>query len=170
MRKKIFYITSVLGLTSFQLFAEESVNKLMELGGNLHILLFISFTAISVGILSSGYALSISLSAYAATEQEHRTAAFIPAIMPGSQGLYSFAISFLMLQGMAEAPIRVALAGVLCGLSCLMSAIGQAKTAASCIKSINNGQMDSGQALIATAVPELSALTGFAAAFLAMNG
>jgi len=147
MKNKIFYLTSALALTSFQLFAEESINKMMELGSSLHALLFIAFTAISLGILSSGYALSISLSAYAAVGKENKTAAFIPAIMPGSQGLYSFAISFLMLQSVTETPIRVALAGVVCGLPCLFSAIGQAITAASCIKSINNGQMDSGQAL-----------------------
>lgn len=169
MKKIVFNLVSIFTLMSSQLFASESVNKMMQLKTSYHVLLFISFTAISFGILSSGYALSISLSAYAAAEKKNRTAAFIPAIMPGSQGLYSFAISFLMLQSMIDTPVRVALAGVICGLPCFFSAIGQATTAASCIKSINNGQMDSGQALIATAVPELYALTGLAGAFLAMT-
>lgn len=135
------------------------------------VMLFIGFIAIGVGILSSGYALSISLSAYAACEREARGAAFIPAVMAGSQGLYSFAIAFLMIQGVIGGtdPVKVAIAGVICGLPCLFSAIGQAKTGAACIKSINNGQMEQGQALLATGIPELYALTGLAGAFLAMN-
>jgi F0F1-type ATP synthase membrane subunit c/vacuolar-type H+-ATPase subunit K len=139
------------------------------------LLLFVSFIVIAVGILSSGYALSISLSAYAACEKERRGTAFIPAVMPGSQGLYAFAIGFLMIGnassgwGDPQAMFKVALAGLLCGLPCLLSAIGQAKTAAACIKSINNGQMDAGQALLTTGVPELYALVGLAAGFLVMN-
>jgi len=169
MKKSALFFASIFTFIYFPLFADEGANKVMELGNVHQLLLFVAFIAISTGIMSSGYALSISLSAYAATEKENRTAAFIPAIMPASQGLYSFAISFLMLQSMSENPFRVALAGVVCGLPCFFSAIGQARTAAACIKSINNGQMDSGQALVATAVPELYALTGLACGFLAMT-
>lgn len=150
------------------LFASSVDEKLLSLAALQQIMLFISFTVISIGMLSSGYALSISLGAYAACEKEARGAAFIPAVMPGSQGLYSFAISFLMIQNMADKPMLTSLAGIICGLPCLLSAIGQAKTAAACIKSINNGQMDQGQALLATGVPELYALTGLAGAFLVM--
>lgn len=139
------------------------------------LILMLGFAFIGVGILSSGYALSISLSAYAACDKDRRGAAFIPAVMPGSQGLYSFAIGFLMIGnyqagwGDPQVTFKVALAGILCGLPCLFSALGQAKTAAACIKSINNGQMDQGQALLATGVPELYALVGLAAGFLVMN-
>jgi F0F1-type ATP synthase membrane subunit c/vacuolar-type H+-ATPase subunit K len=134
------------------------------------VMLFLSFIAISIGILSSGYALAISLSAYAACEREARGAAFIPAVMPGSQGLYSFAIAFLMIQNLSSGvdPIRIAFAGLITGLPCLFSAIGQAKVGAACIKSINNGQMETGQALLATGVPELYALAGLAGGFLVM--
>lgn len=138
------------------------------------LILMLGFAFIGVGILSSGYALSISLSAYAACDKERRGSAFIPAVMPGSQGLYSFAIGFLMINnyqaawGNPEVTFKVAVAGILCGLPCLFSALGQAKTAAACIKSINNGQMDTGQALLATGVPELYALVGLAAGFLVM--
>lgn len=139
------------------------------------VLLMLGFVFIGAGILSSGYALSISLSAYAACDKDRRGAAFIPAVMPGSQGLYSFAIGFLMIGnyqagwGDPQVSFKVAMAGILCGLPCLFSAIGQAKTAAACIKSINNGQMDQGQALLATGVPELYALVGLAGGFLVMN-
>ncbi|MBI2571949.1 MAG: hypothetical protein HYV63_33480 [Candidatus Schekmanbacteria bacterium] len=149
-------------------YAEGAASGVTALSPMHQIMLFISFMVIGSGILSSGYTLAISLGAYAACEREARGAAFIPALMPGSQGLYSFAISFLMMQNMTEKPFQVALAGVLCGLPCLMSAFGQARVAAACIKSINNGQMDSGQALLATGVPELYALTGLAGGFLAM--
>lgn len=151
-------------------FAQSAVAP-SSLPENQQTMLFFSFVAIGIGILSSGYALSISLSAYAACEREARGAAFIPAVMAGSQGLYSFAIAFLMIQGLVGGtdPVKIALAGVICGLPCLFSALGQAKTAAACIKSINNGQMEQGQALLATGIPELYALTGLAGAFLAMN-
>ncbi len=139
------------------------------------IMILISFIAIGFGMASSGYALSISLSAYAACEPDRRGAAFIPAVMPGSQGLYAFAIAFLMIAnvksqwGDPAMMAKVALAGVICGVPCLLSAIGQARTAAACIKSINNGQMNQGQALLAAGVPELYALIGLAGGFLVMN-
>jgi len=101
--------------------------------------------------------------------QKNKKSAFVPAIMPGSQGLYSFVINFMMIQALADKPVQVIFAGIVCGLPCLYSAIGQAKTAAACIKSINNEQMNLGEALIATAIPELYALTGLAGAFLTLN-
>ncbi|MCO4762230.1 MAG: hypothetical protein KC502_12040 [Myxococcales bacterium] len=140
-----------------------------------HMMILISFIVIGFGMASSGYALSISLQAYAACEQDRRGAAFIPAVMPGSQGLYAFAIAFLMIAnvksqwGDPAMMAKVALAGVICGVPCLLSSIGQARTAAACIKSINNGQMDQGQALLAAGVPELYALVGLAGGFLVMN-
>jgi F0F1-type ATP synthase membrane subunit c/vacuolar-type H+-ATPase subunit K len=158
-------------LLSSPAFAQDGERLLLtSLDLSTQVMLFLSFIAIAIGILSSGHALSISLSAYAACEREARGAAFIPAVMPGSQGLYSFAIAFLMIQNLGGGidPMRVALAGLICGLPCLFSAIGQAKTAAACIKSINNGQMETGQALLATGVPELYALAGLAAGFLVM--
>jgi F0F1-type ATP synthase membrane subunit c/vacuolar-type H+-ATPase subunit K len=160
---------SFLLLCTAPVWAQDSASAIAALATHHQIMLFCAFIAIAVGILSSGYALSISLSAYAACERETRGTAFIPAVMAGSQGLYSFAIAFLMIGNMTEKPFQTALAGVICGLPCLFSSIGQAKTAAACIKSINNGQMDQGQALLATGVPELYALTGLAGAFLVMQ-
>jgi|GEM_PF-1994525 len=163
MKKLLFLLL----LSASAVFAGES-SSLLDLAWGLQAMLFLGFIAIAVGILSSGYALSISLGAYAGCDKEQRAQAFIPAVMPGSQGLYSFAVSFLMIQNMAHKPIEVAFAGLICGLPCFFSAIGQAKTAASCIKAISNGSMDQGQALLATGVPELYALSGLAAAFLVM--
>lgn len=152
-------------------FAQGQAVAPSSLETSLQVMLFLGFAAIGVGILSSGIALSTSLSAYAACDRETRGAAFIPGVMPGSQGLYSFAIAFLMIQGLIGGtdPLKVALAGVICGLPNLYSAIGQARTAAACIKSINNGQMDQGQALLATGVPELYGLAGLAGGFLTLN-
>ena len=165
MKKLSFY--SVL-VVSPALFAEGVTGGLLALSSTHQLMLFVAFITISIGMLSSAYALTISLSAYAACKKELRSNAFIPAVMPGSQGLYSFAISFLMIQNMASKPLEVTFAGVICGLPCLISAIGQARTAAACIRSINNGEMTQGQALLATGVPELYALTGLAGAFLVM--
>ena len=134
----------------------------------IQIMLLISFLFISIGILSSGYALSISLEAYAACDERNKQKAFVPAVLPSSQGLYSFVIFFIMLQEISNKPIQVILAGVICGLPCLFSAIGQAKTAAACIKSINNDQMSLGSAVIVSGMPELYALFGMSGAFLVL--
>jgi len=165
MKKNIIILTSIL---SFPLYADTLQESLMAMDVSIHIMLYVSFIIISLGMLSSSYALATSLTAYAACDKKNRTTAFIPAVMPGSQGLYSFAISFMMIQKLGTHPIQVALAGIICGLPCLLSAIGQAKTAAACIKSINNEQMDIGQALLATCLPELYALTGLAGAFIVL--
>jgi len=169
MKKSILFFLSIFSFITFPLFADNSINKVVELDTFNALLLLVAFFIISLGMFSSAYALSISITAYAASAKENKTAAFIPAIMPASQGIYSFAISFLMLQNMMLVPFKVALASIVCGLPCLVSAICQARTAAACIKAINDGQMDAGQALVATAVPELYALTGLACGFLAMT-
>jgi F0F1-type ATP synthase membrane subunit c/vacuolar-type H+-ATPase subunit K len=165
MKKSAFIITSFLAIP---LYAETLQESLANLNTSVHVMIYISFIVISMGMLSSAYALSTSLMAYAACEEKNRNIAFIPAVMPGSQGLYSFAISFMMIRQLGTHPIQVALAGIICGLPCLLSAIGQAKTAAACIKSINNEQMNIGQALLATCLPELYALTGLAGAFIVL--
>ncbi len=146
----------------------------MQPGATDLILLMLSFIGIAVGMASSGIALSISMSAYAACDAERRGSAFIPAVMAGSQGLYAFAIAFLMIQALPGAwgtpadLFKVTAAGALCGIPCFLSSIGQARTAAACIKSINQGTMDTGQALLAAGVPELYALVGLAAGYLIM--
>ena len=98
--------------------------------------------------------------------EENKQKAFVPAVLPSSQGLYSFLIFFMMLQELSNKPIQVIFAGVICGLPCFFSAIGQAKTAAACIKSINNKQMNLGAAVIVSGMPELYALFGMSGAFL----
>lgn len=167
------FVAASLLLAAGPAFAATDAESLFGTADKL--ILLIGFAVIGAGILSSGYALSISLSAYAACDKDRRGAAFIPAVMPGSQGLYSFAIGFLMINtyqagwGDPQVTFKVAVAGLLCGLPCLFSALGQAKTAAACIKAINNRQMDQGQALLATGVPELYALVGLAGGFLVMQ-
>ena len=139
------------------------------------IMLTLSFISIGIGIASSGFALPISMSAYAACEPDRRGAAFIPAVMAGSQGLYSFAIAFLMIQALPNAwgetstLFKIIAAGPLCGIPCFFSAIGQARTAAACIKSINQGTMTTGGSLLAAGMPEFYALVGLGAGFLVMN-
>jgi F0F1-type ATP synthase membrane subunit c/vacuolar-type H+-ATPase subunit K len=167
--KKFSTLFILINLTSIPLYASILQDSFLSNSLFIQIMLILSFVVISIGVLSSGYALSISLGAYAACESKNKKSAFVPAIMPGSQGIYSFVINFMMIQALADKPIQVIFAGIVCGLPCLYSALGQAKTAAACIKSINNEQMNLGEALIATAIPELSALTGLAAAFLTLN-
>jgi len=156
-------------LISTPLYAESMQVSLMKMNMFTHIMLIISFIVISLGMLSSAYALSISLEAYAACEEKNRNKAFVPAVLPSSQGLYSFVICFMMMQNITNKPMQVIFAGFICGLPCIVSAIGQARTAAACIKSINNEQMNVGNAVIATGMPELYALTGLSGAFLFLS-
>lgn len=167
--KKYSILFLFFNMLSLPLYADSLQESFLNNSVIIQLMLLLSFIVISVGVLSSSYALVISLSAYAACEAKNKKSAFVPAIMPGSQGIYSFVISFMMIQSLSSKPIQVIFAGIICGLPCLYSAIGQAKTAASCIKSINNEQMNLGEALIATAIPELYALTGLAGAFLTLN-
>lgn len=155
----------VIMLLSLPLWAMNS-KAMLNLDACSQIILCLGFLSIAIGILSSGYALSISLGAYAACEKKYRNIALMPALMPGSKGIYSFAISLLMIENM-HAPLQSFLAGVICGLPCLYSAIGQAKTAACCIKAINNGHMGK-EALIVTAIIEIYALFGLILACLIM--
>lgn len=157
----------IIMMISWPLWAINS-NTLLSLDSSQQIIIFLGFLSISIGILSSGYALSISLGAYTACTKEYKNFALMPALMPASKGIYSFAISFLMIENMYTMPLQSSLAGVMCGLPCLYSAIGQAKTAACCIKEISNAHMHLGQALIVTAITEIYALLGLILACLIM--
>lgn len=134
----------------------------------IQLFLFMGFIAIACGIIGSAYGMAISLSAYAGCEKDRRALAFIPAIMPGTQGIYAVAILCMMTQTMIAAPFHAACAGTICGITSFLSAISQAKIAASCIKAINHGVMEQGQAITTTGIVELYAVLGFAAAFLVM--
>jgi V/A-type H+-transporting ATPase subunit K len=153
-------------IISMPLYAETVQESLIKMDLYVKTMLIISFITISLGMLGSAYALSISLGAYAACEDKNRSKAFVPAVLPSSQGLYSFVILFMMIKQVTETPMQVIFAGLICGLPCFFSAVAQARTAAACIKSINNEQMNVGNAVIATGMPELYALTGLAGAFL----
>jgi F0F1-type ATP synthase membrane subunit c/vacuolar-type H+-ATPase subunit K len=154
---------------SIPLVADTMQESLIKMDMFIQIMLILSFITISLGMLSSAYALSISLEAYAACEEKNRNKAFVPAVLPSSQGLYSFVICFMMMQQVATKPMQVIFAGFICGFPCFFSAIGQARTAAACIKSINNEEMNVGNAVIATGMPELYALTGLSGAFLFLS-
>lgn len=167
--KKNTSLFSFILFISLPLYAETMQESLAQMNLFIQSMLLVSFVLISLGMLSSAYALSISLSAYAACEEKNRNKAFVPAVLPSSQGLYSFVILFMMMQNVTTKPIQVIFAGIICGIPCFFSAIAQAKTAASCIKSINNEEMNVGNAVIATGMPELYALTGLSGAFLFLS-
>lgn len=164
--KKILIVSAA--MLAWHAAATNVSDALLTLSLMPQLLVFLGFVAIGLGILSSGYALSTSLQAYVGCDKGRRALAFIPAILPGSQGLYSFFISLLMLENVAAMPLQVALAGIMCGLPCMLSALGQAKTAAACIKAINHGEMGGWQACFLTLLIELYALLGLAAALRVM--
>lgn len=160
------------GIASFllasSLFATSPHDIALSWPFGIQLLLFIGFVAIACGIVGSAYGMALSLGAYAGCEQDRRSLAFIPAIMPGTQGIYACAILCMMVQTMIHAPFHAACAGIICGIASFLSAISQAKIAASCIKAINLGEMEQGQAITTTGIVELYAVLGFAAAFLVM--
>jgi hypothetical protein len=74
MNKKTVIIS---GVISSPLCADNLQDSLLSMNVSVHIMLYISFIIISLGMLSSAYALTTSLTAYAACEEKNRNVAFI---------------------------------------------------------------------------------------------
>jgi len=98
-------------------------------------------------------------------------AAFIPFVMPSTQGLYGF-VGFIMYNGAINSSFTVFQgavvlgAGIAMGIACLISAIQQGKICASGIAAIGGGHNVSSTTLILGAFPEFYAILSLVAAIL----
>lgn len=100
--------------------------------------------------------------------------AFIPFVMPSTQGLYGF-VGFIMYNGAISSSFTVFQgavvfgAGIAMGIACLISAIQQGKICASGIAAIGGGHNVSSTTLILGAFPEFYAILSLVAAILMLS-
>jgi len=122
---------------------------------------------LGLGLTGSAMGLSIAGAAVTCTRAERRGQALAAAVLPGTQGLYAFAIGFLALQkltgpGPEASYLLIFAAGLMTGIACLFSGLYQGQVCAAGIRSINQDRMGLGQVLLLAVFPEFYAILAFA--------
>ncbi len=128
-------------------------------------LAYLGIGLLGLGLAGSAIGLSLGGSAVTGMSDERRTQGLAVSVLPGTQGLYAFAVGFLCLQELGGDEPRfliVFASGLVTGLSCLFSGWFQGQVCAAGIKSINQGRMPMGQVLLLAVFPEFYAILGFA--------
>ncbi|MDX9723750.1 MAG: hypothetical protein RBU37_23580 [Myxococcota bacterium] len=141
----------------------------------MQILAYFGLGVLGLGLSGSAIGLAVAGSAVAGMRAERRNNGLAVSVLPGTQGLYSFAVGFLCIQALkpvfsgeitgadAERTFLIVFAsGVITGISCLFSGWFQGKVCAAGIKSINQDRMGMGQAILLAVFPEFYAILGFA--------
>lgn len=130
---------------------------------------YLGFGLLGLGLSGSAIGLAIGGSAVAGMRAERRGQGLAVSVLPGTQGLYSFAVGFLCLQKLALPPeeaatwyLTIFACGLVTGLSCLFSGWYQGKVCAAGIKSINQDRLPMGNAILLAVFPEFYAILGFA--------
>ncbi|MBN2724053.1 MAG: hypothetical protein JXR95_08300 [Deltaproteobacteria bacterium] len=138
-----------------------------------HFLAFLGLGMLGLGLSGSAIGLAIAGSAVAGVREEKRGLALVVSVLPGTQGLYSFAVGFILmgkLKDFAKVPpevfLKVFAASMVTGIACLMSGWWQGVVCASGIKAINQDKMSVGNALLLAVLPEFYAILAFALAFM----
>lgn len=146
----------------------EQVAAEVATAADLNVAQFLAYLGIGLlglGLAGSAIGLSLGGSAVTGMSDERRNQGLVVSVLPGTQGLYSFAVGFLCLQELIVDEPRflvVFASGVVTGLSCLFSGWFQGLVCAAGIKSINQDRMKQGQALLLAVLPEFYAILGFA--------
>jgi len=137
-------------------------------------LAFFGIGMLGLGLSGSAIGLSIGGSAVTGMRGEKRGQGIAVSVLPGTQGLYSFAVGFLCLQkltpfmkdpsqeGFVSACVIVMASGLVTGIACLFSGWYQGVVCAAGIKSINQDKMPMGQALLLAVFPEFYAILSLA--------
>ncbi len=129
----------------------------------MEILAYIGLGMLGLGLSGSAIGLAIGGSAVTGMRAERRNNGLAVSVLPGTQGLYSFAVGFLCFDALVEERfLVVAACGIVTGLSCLFSGWWQGVVCAAGIKSINQDKMGMGQAILLAVFPEFYAILGFA--------
>lgn len=124
-----------------------------------------------LGLSGSAIGLSVAGSAVTGVRDDKRASALIVSLLPGTQGLYAFAVGFLCLQKLlGEEPQTWFLTVLTCGLAtggaCLFSGWFQGQVCAAGIKSMNQDRIGLGQVILLAVIVEFYAILGFAFAAL----
>ena len=129
-----------------------------------------------IGLSGAGSAIGLAISGSSALGSlKKRSDAFgtllVASVLPSTQGIYGF-VGFFLYQslmtpdmGMFKAAVVLA-AGLMLGLSCLISAIFQGKICASSASAIGSGHDVLGSGLVFGALPEFYAILSLVAAIL----
>ena len=130
-------------------------------------LAFLGLGLLGLGLSGSAIGLSIAGCAVTGMREEKRNQGIAVSVLPGTQGLYSFAVGFLCLQKLggqdaASWYLTIFTCGMITGLSCLFSGWWQGVVCAAGAKSISQERMPMGQALLLAVFPEFYAILGFA--------
>ena len=124
---------------------------------------YIGLGLLGLGFSGSAIGLSIAGSAVAGMRPERRTSGIAVSVLPGTQGLYSFAVGFLCFDALvAGRYLVVAACGIVTGIACLVSGWWQGVVCAAGIKSINQDRMPMAQAMLLAVFPEFYAILSFA--------
>jgi V/A-type H+-transporting ATPase subunit K len=126
---------------------------------------------LGLGLSGSAIGLAIGGSAVTGVSDEKRGQSLAVSVLPGTQGLYSFAVGFLCLNGMGDIkPLAIFACGTVTGIACLFSGWWQGVVCAAGIKSINQEKMGVGQAMLLAVLPEFYAILSFAFSALILFG
>lgn len=133
---------------------------------------FLGLGLLGLGLSGSAIGLAVAGSAVAGMRPERRNLGLVVSVLPGTQGLYSFAVGFLCMQALMKKDVqeimflKVFAAGTITGIACLVSGWYQGIVCAAGIKSINQDKMGVGNALLLAVFPEFYAILSFAFAML----
>lgn len=133
---------------------------------------YLGLGLLGLGLSGSAIGLAIAGSAVAGMRAERRNLGLVVSVLPGTQGLYSFAVGFMCMQALKKGDVqemmflKVFAAGTITGIACLVSGWYQGVVCAAGIKSINQDKMGVGNALLLAVFPEFYAILSFAFAML----
>ena len=131
----------------------------------------LGLAALGLGLAGSAIGLAIAGSAACGMRPEARNSGLAVSVLPGTQGLYSFAVGYLCLQPLEEGRYATVFAcGMLTGIACLFSGWWQGRVCASGIQSINAERMTTAQAMLLAVFPEFYAILSLAFSALMLFG
>ncbi|MEM7151256.1 MAG: ATPase [Myxococcota bacterium] len=127
------------------------------------VLAYLGLGTLGLGLAGSAIGLSVAGSAACGMRNEKRSEGIAVSVLPGTQGLYSFAVGFLCLTALEEGRFLTVFAcGLLTGIACLVSGWYQGAVCAAGIKSINQDRMGVAQAMLLAVFPEFYAILALA--------
>ncbi len=129
----------------------------------MQVLAYLGLGVLGLGLSGSAIGLAVGGSAVTGMRAEKRNNGLAVSVLPGTQGLYSFAVGFLCFGALEkEQYLVVFTCGVITGIACLFSGWWQGVVCAAGIKSINQDKMGMGQAMLLAVFPEFYAILSLA--------
>jgi V/A-type H+-transporting ATPase subunit K len=131
--------------------------------GVSEVLAYVGLGSLGLGLAGSAIGLSIACSAVVGMREERRAGGLAVAMLPGTQGLYAFAVGFLCLDALAAERFLVVFAcTAITSVACLVSGWWQGHLCAAGIRSINADRIGMGPTMLMAVFPEFYAILGLA--------